>query len=82
MKLLTLVVLGCISIFAVRNGSLDAYFQIARALAAVFLLLQLLVVLEKMFRFNEVRITPLRMRRCRPGSHAHACHRGCGTKAS
>ena len=55
------MVLGCISIFAVRNGSLDVYFQVARPLAAVFLLLQLLVVLEKMFRFNEVR-------------SAHGCH--------
>jgi Serine incorporator (Serinc) len=42
-----------ISFFGVHNGTLDSFFQFARVLAAVFVLLQLVVVLETVFRLNE-----------------------------
>lgn len=39
---------------AVKSRNLDVFFHVARVLAAFFLVAQLLVALENMFRFNEV----------------------------
>lgn len=43
------------SFFGARSGALDGFFLFARVLAAVFLLIQLVVVLETVFRLNEVQ---------------------------
>ena len=56
-KVVLWVVLCIISFYAVEVGALYGFFQFARVLAAVFLLLQLVVVLETVFRLNEVSTT-------------------------
>ena len=54
MKVLAWLILCIISFFAASSSAMEGFFQFARLLAAVFILLQLVVMLETVFRLNEV----------------------------
>lgn len=54
LKLLVWFLLCIISFFAATPMAMEGFFQFARVLAAVFILLQLVVILETVFRLNEV----------------------------